>query len=853
MLSPKQIRSSRSQILRRGLPFLFLLASAMAFTLALGGGCAAQTKRIVLIKVDGLPYDSVDEWVRKRDPQTGKSFLPWFDHIFYRNGTRLENFYVRGISLSAPSWSQIDTGQHAQIKGNVEFDRAILYDYDYLNVLDYYLKQVKQKNVDMPATEVLDSLGVRLLMDAFDDNERLPGPQLFQRGARLQILQHVAQDRLLKHPGQLMGAFIGDFDMRNAITDEVELELIEKLKNPRIRYLDLMTSSFDHQAHANNTAEAHLAALREIDSLIGRIWIAIQNSSLAEDTTMIVVSDHGINSVENVYSQGFNLVKLLGSAAGGGHHVVTKRRLLKDYSIKGFYPITPLITTTTSASYYLKGQSTDYPTALLNLDGNEHAALHLRNNRLNILHVLLQRLQHKGLNEQTRKALTNLFFETLSEARSQWQRDLDDLEEELGAVRRAIEKQKVLWRAQPRKFSDAEREIGKDDAARRVYAQLLDWVEKERGYSAYLAAMRKLFSLRREEFDPSRIKIEEVIPKRAMGVTNSIYDLQNYVAGFAPNGPVLNDYGSVDLSRSFIRTNYFELLQNQTVRSNVQAGVSNHPIDFTAIRIPRDLIVGLFGDDLRPDEDVVWIYGGRDKQALVLARNQPDRQLLLRYVPVANLKQDKDGRIHFERIDWKPGLPLRIFEDRELNIPGDSRDVWLNEWHSDIDWLHALHRTQYANGLIGLHEELTLFPVTAIDASPGLTEDERLLRRFAIRQRRLVDSDMFVEGSDHWNFNVREFNSGGNHGSFLRISTHATLMFAGGERTAIPRGAVVEEPYDNLSVTPTILTLTGHLNEDSSLSENLTRRGFRKFPGRVIREVLASGPASPESARRSRQ
>ena len=51
-----------------------------------------------------------------------------------------------------------------------------------------------------------------------------------------------------------------------------------------------------------------------------------------------MVSDHGFNTDEKIYSQGYNLVKLLGSRAGGGHHVVTKRRLMLDYSIKGINP-----------------------------------------------------------------------------------------------------------------------------------------------------------------------------------------------------------------------------------------------------------------------------------------------------------------------------------------------------------------------------------------------------------------------------------------------------------------------------------------------------------------------------------
>ncbi len=109
----------------------------------------AQTKRLVVIKCDGLPYDVVDRYVKQRDPQSGKSVLPWIDHIFYQRGARLSNFYVRGMSLSAPSWSLLETGQHLQIKGNVEFDRFTLHSYDYLNFFPLYLAGARGQRIDM--------------------------------------------------------------------------------------------------------------------------------------------------------------------------------------------------------------------------------------------------------------------------------------------------------------------------------------------------------------------------------------------------------------------------------------------------------------------------------------------------------------------------------------------------------------------------------------------------------------------------------------------------------------------------------------------------------------------------------
>src|SRR5438874_1506262 len=139
--------------------FIAAILSALSLSIT----ATAQTRRVVAIKVDGLPYELVERFAHERDPLTGKSLLPWFDHVFFQNGTRLTNFYVRGMSLSAPSWSTLDTGQHLQIKGNVEFDRDILHAYDYLNFIPFYFKQTTGADVDMPGTEVLDSLGVPLL------------------------------------------------------------------------------------------------------------------------------------------------------------------------------------------------------------------------------------------------------------------------------------------------------------------------------------------------------------------------------------------------------------------------------------------------------------------------------------------------------------------------------------------------------------------------------------------------------------------------------------------------------------------------------------------------------------------
>jgi hypothetical protein len=816
---------------------LWLLLSSPALSLG-------QTKRVVVVQCDGLPYDVVDRFVNERDPRTGKSQLPWFDYIFYQRGTRLANFYVRGMSLSSPSWSLIDTGQHLQIKGNVEFDRYTLQTYDYLNFLPFYVNSTLGKRIDMPGVEVLDSLGVPLLTDAFPHNEHNQTLSLFQRGPRYTTFQKALENKFKQPPKELFDEWtMSGIGLRNSVPDQLLRELIESIGDPRFRYLEFVTTDFDHVAHHNNDRDSHLFVLKALDAMLGQIWTAIQKSPLASETTLVLVSDHGFNTDERVYSQGFNLVKLLGSPAGGGHHVITKRRLLVDYSIKGVNPFVQNITTTTSDSYYLKKQSNDYPTAMLDFDGNERSSLQFRDSNLNLLHIILQQLQLSNISPPLRRALNDQFFSTLDARRTDWQQNLDALNEELGALRRAIERQRDLCAEQPKKFTKEDTDAGRDDQARRVCAWLDIWTAQEKGYSEYARTLTNLLALRKESFNAAKLKIDDLIARRAMGDHNTIHQLQNYVAGIAPGGLVLKADGSLDMDKSFVRVDYFSLLHDQTVRNNVQVGVANHPIDLIGVRVPAELVKPLISETgIGPD--VVWVSAGPEQQALILAREDGNGQLSFRYLPIKNLTQDETGQLHFESSAWSPGLPLHIIEDPQLQLPagvqGQSREAWLSEWHTDLEWLHTLHRTRYSNGLIGLHEQLARHPVGRLLLDePGISGDERLLRRFVRRQRENIEADLLLVANDHWNFDVRGFNPGGNHGSFFRISTHSTFMLAGGDKTMIPRAAVVEEPYDSLSFVPTLLALTGNLRDDNNPIPILWDKGFRRFPGRPVKEVLA--------------
>jgi hypothetical protein len=750
----------------------------------------AEVKRVVIIKLDGVPENVLERELDRIDPLTHKSSLPWIEHVFAQGGTRLDNFYVRAISLSTPSWSLLDTGQHLQIHGNAEFDRYTYHVYDYMNFFPFYVGYARSRRVDMPGVEVLDSLGIPLLIDYFPYPSVYQSFQLYQRGVRWRTLQDALPNHFSHSLRELLDEWTIGFELGGAVQDQTERELIAKLSDPGVQYLDYFTGDFDHMAHAASDPASQRLALQRIDALIGRVWTAIESSALAAQTVLVAVSDHGMNTQPGVYSQGYNLLQLFNSRAGGAHHVVTNRHPLDEYKLRGLDPFVSEVVTPSDESLYLKGQAADYPTALLDPDGNERASVYFRNSDFNALQILLEQIDRPGIDSTTRRAAIAAFFQVIDRHRQDWSATVRALSDELAALRRAMEQRRAEIKSQPKKWTPAQRDAGLDKASLRRSVQLAAWSEQERNYSVYLSALSKLLDLEPAEFDRRHLAAGDLIPKRAMGDANSVYDLQNYVVGPSASDPL-----------SFERINYFRLLSSLSVRNNVQPGVSSRPVDFIAMRLP---------------DHSIWLYADEDHQALLSSRAGD-----LRYTAIRNLRQDADGAIHYDTVPIGPGFPLHLFEDENLRVPGDNREDWFSNWHSEFEWLHATHQTAYSNGIVALHEQF-LEP----GALPAASSDPGLLARFTQRRRLLAEPDFQIFANDHWNFNVRNFNPGGNHGSFLRASTHSILLFTGGADTGVPRHLEITEPYDSLSFVPTILDLMGRHTEAV------------KLPGRPIREIL---------------
>jgi hypothetical protein len=681
----------------------------------------AAAKRVVVIKLDGLPGWYVDKALQTKDPETGKSRAPWIDHIFDKNGVRFMNFYTRGVSLSVPAWQILDTGLPAQIHGNAEFDRYTSHVYDYLNFFPFYVDYSRGKMADMPSVEVIDEAGLPMLLDRFAPNERLQSYQLNQRGLRLKALPRALKARFMGvAPRQLMDEWqAGFFSLGRGVFEQMEKDLIARLQDPQTRYLDYFSGDFDHQTHLTMDAFSQTSVFEKIDRQIGRIWEAIRRSPLGDETVLAVVSDHGMNTTEGVISQGYSLVNYFTSAEGGGHHVVTNRHVLQEYKLIGLDPWVYRVTTESEFSPYLQGKHKQYPTVLLDLDGNERASVYFRNNHLNRLHMALA---------QRRDALA---LSIVDSQRTRWKEALSNLRPEIARLRKLL--------------ADTPEPLQvKSDEDRRVSSHRHTWNQFAERYETYAKSLERLLALDAASLHARRFKIEELIPPGAMGELNSPADLQDYAVELRSDG-------------TFRTINYLAALPALRTRNVVQKELSPYPVDFVAME--------------ESPGGPILLYAGPDRRVRLLRDSESGT---LRYAPV-------DG--------WKEGLPLRILEDPEFRAGKE----WLEQPHNETEWLRATHRTKYSN------------------AVPGLAEQ---FNRPSTKQRALARADLLILANDHWNFNVRSFNPGGNHGSFFRISTHSTLMFWGGAKTGVGKGLRVEEPYDSLVFVPTVLKALGMPHSD---------------------------------------
>src|SRR5262249_21968387 len=144
------------------------------------------------------------------------------------------------------------------------------------------------------------------------------------------------------------------------------------------------------------------------------------------------------------------------------HHVLTNRHPMTEYKLKGLDPFVSTVVTPSNDSLYLRDEAEQYPTAVLDLDGNERAGIYLRNSNLNRIQILLQQLNRTDLTPQYRQAAVNDLRSILDARRARWSETTNELRQELAALRRQIDRRRAAVEEFPKKWSKENRESGEE-------------------------------------------------------------------------------------------------------------------------------------------------------------------------------------------------------------------------------------------------------------------------------------------------------------------------------------------------------------------------------------------------------
>lgn len=861
--------------MRRVRPWLVVFSALLCAPGAVSARAAEPAPtRVVVIKFDGLSPSDVERFVHQPDPRTGRTQLPWIKHLFYDGGVRFDSFYARGMSLSMTSWAILDTGRHGVIKGNWEVDRHTGEAMDYLNLFQFHAEAVRLRRVYPQSVEVLDAAGVPLAADAFRFEERRQGIQLLRRGTMFFDFLDVGLEPIKGSVRERVAGLLAGIDYEEAFAAATLEDLVQAAADPRIRYVDYYNPYVDHRIHDDNDERQLLGALREVDRVVGAAFEAVARSGAAERTVIVVVGDHGITyDEEGRYSHGLNLVSRLTRRDLGAHNVLSRRGPLSQYSLQGsiFKPLPPVSTLTRAAEPFAGAARKDQATCAIDSDGNERLQIHLRSPELARLQLLLHALRERKLDPERRAAVERAALDVLERNRASWQAEASEIREELRALealrRAALAEEARLERINTGDRRFVERPAAAVESRLRPYegASALntsdpstDSLQRERELHAIAWKYGRLIENYRRYCESLELRAsigtakalvrapeERLFGDRDLGSHVPAAELRAYPVGLREIA--LDSEGRLDAAKTFATVDYPAAFTALRVANTVYPEFDTRPVEFVAYRLPTAATAdaaarsgAISREDAGAVTSALVIFGSERSQLLLLVQARPGGDARIAAVPILTVRIDSQtGDVALERDAWRPGLPLRLYEDPALSVTGD-RSAWLSAFHSDREWLDAVHRTGLGLGVPGLVEVFSneYEESFARAASRETTSEGRLARRLELRRRRAMETDMFVHVAPNWNFNAMDFNAGGNHGGFSRRSMRSVLWLHGGDATRVrPGPLVVARAYDGLDFVPTLFELAG-VTTGGALPPALLRGGFTPFPGRVAVEAL---------------
>ncbi|GEM_PF-3359661 len=836
-------------------------------------------KRLVLIEADGLPPDLLaatafpeDDALVNRLPyaeefrravrvyraQTGREIiLPNVRKYFFEEGVFFQNMFTATLSLSAVSWSVINTGQPSVVKGHGTFSRDTCYLRSYLDGFRDALDAIWRRGEKTAALWHLDQVGVSPMFDAYDPWRAWTSPQIYRRLANRDFF--AVEGRRWLTNGQRSVAGIARSHLSRLATgiDYVEFtqEMTAIMAAKKILARDLSGQErydfiapffpiMDHQQHVDPHPINLIRRLADLDELMGMIFAAIEQSQRRDDTVVALVSDHGSDIQPGKTAFSFPITRAFRTPLFGGH---TVRTLLVENAWSALTVPLPGIdfprTYESRFSPYGKKRNPQfgedgYVTAFIDNFGNARASVYLRNNDLNRLHLILLELKKQPLSPERFARLRALFRRTLDEARRWLEPDLALYEDyHRGAIDLAEHlAQKADHYSRDTAFR-LRQEANRDEPQIRALRRLLSIQFEPNGRGP-------LF----DEVFSKPFRISDFIPKRYLGRPNTLYQLSHYTIGLDDQLRWVET--TVDAQGHPVPMNYFSILSHYQAANAPANGIKN-PFDLIVVKVPVDLVASALRRYHRLGRDVtlteaVWVKS--------TARHHPRKggeALILRaadgriaYIPVNHLQQQADGRLTFELAENKDPLALLRGRGFEPDSPMSPLD-WMRTFHPARAWLRAIYRTEYSIGLFTILDLLD-DPVPRFVDAP---EFQRYLIYFSseeMKQRYLrglkrkyanQQPDFIVWANDLWNFNSKARTSGGSHASLKPSSTRIVFAIWGGDHTGVARGRMITDVATSLDIVPTLFRAVGMLDENNEVIRDpasIPERPFHRFPGRVL-------------------
>ena len=847
----------------------------------LAGALFAQEERprLVLIKVDGVPPDLLaalsvpereDYWrrlayapdlkraVRFYQEQTGRSIiLPNIRHYFFEEGVYVENVYSETLTLSPASWALIDTGQPSVIKGHCTFSRDTCYLRYYLDGFRDTLDAIRHGASKSAALWNLDQVGVSLMSDGFHPHRAWSGPQIYRRTANRAVILESGRRWLDNNESGVPGLVRSHLSRLVTGIDYTEFiqeisgiftarKILQKdlLEEEKYDYLSPVFTLLDHQQHVDPHPENLIHWAGWLDREVGRIFAAIERSSRKSRTIVAMVSDHGSEIQPGKTAFSFPITKAFRQPLFGNHTV--KTLLTENVWSAVTVPITgldsPRIYESHGSPYGENaGGEEGYATCFIDNFGNGRAAVNLRNDDLNRLHLLLLEIKRSKPDSERWHQLKSMFRRNLGRTR-RW------LEPDLALYKDYHEGAKNL----------AFNLISKPDVhAQDVARRLLEEIERD---APQIGALELLLGLRFANDDPqgglefdrmtrSDFQVSSLIPKCFLGPPNQVHQLSRYTLGLDEDLKWVTT--TVDEKGRPVPMDYFEILSDFQA-PNAPVNGDHNPNDLIVTRLPTRYVAEALQTVARIDvkqgdlHNVVWIKSTArddpDKGGEALIVEDANRRI--RYVPVAGLKQAGDLSFNFA-LGSGPD-PLALLAGKGVKVAdGSSRLDWVRRFHSREDWLAATYQTEYGIAvcmLLDITDNPTEVFIDSPDFQSYLTHfsspdlKARYLRGLK-RKYALQRADLLVWSEELWNFNSNTRTAGGSHSGLRPIVARTTFLVWGGENTDVASGVTVSQVGTTLDLVPTLFQALGMLEEGNRLIPRpgaIPERVFLPFPGRVL-------------------